>query len=233
MESKANDVYHMQNERDQAELLRCVSFNTYVLAEGSNANTIKTQTNTVVFTINGVFCSKAPLDNIAMTACVAQAINKRCRYLISIDVNGAVTITKGTEVRVLTTGAIATLSWDSLNKKLKDSASSLGSFKAGDKILVSGFTYAANNGIFSVERVDKDGAFLIVSENRMVDEIEGDSVTVLISSPLPDLPYGQAPMGSMTIITGTTAFTVGTNDITSDIGTGSVAFANFGIMPLE
>ena len=238
MESKANDVYRMQNERDQAEVLRCMAFQSFLLAEGTNDKTIKTQTNTPNYVINGVFATKAPADNIAMTACVAQSVYTRCRYLVSINVSGTVKITKGTEVRILSTGAITTLSWDPTSKKLLDSAKSLGSFQGNlgtkDKILISGFTYAENNGIFSVERVAPDGSYLIVAENRMVEEDAGDSVTVLVSSPLPDLPYGEAPMGSMTYITGSTTWTCGTDDITDDLGTGTaVAFVNFGIMPME
>lgn len=68
-----------------------------LLAEGTNANTIKT-TNAVTYTINGVNYTKAATDNIAMTACAQQATDTYCLYLVSIQADGDVVITKGTEV---------------------------------------------------------------------------------------------------------------------------------------
>lgn len=68
-----------------------------LLAEGTNANTIKT-TNAVTFTIAGVNYTKAATDNIAMTALAAQADLTYCLYLVSIQADGDVVITKGTEV---------------------------------------------------------------------------------------------------------------------------------------
>ena len=41
--------------------------------------------------------TKAATNNIAMTACSAQAISTFCYYLVSIDRNGNVTVTKGTD----------------------------------------------------------------------------------------------------------------------------------------
>lgn len=68
-----------------------------LIAEGTNANTIKT-TNAITFRIAGVNYTKAATDNIAMTACAQQADNTYCLYLVSIQADGDVVITKGTEV---------------------------------------------------------------------------------------------------------------------------------------
>jgi len=67
-----------------------------VLAEGTNAATIKT-TAAVDFVISGLAYSKAATDNITVTACAAQADLTSCMYLITIDAAGTVTTTKGTE----------------------------------------------------------------------------------------------------------------------------------------
>lgn len=80
----------------RAQLLnRCVQ--ACGLAEGTNANTIKT-VNAVSFSINGQLYTKAATDNIAMTAAAQQAVSTYCLYLVSIDSAGAVTVTKGTSV---------------------------------------------------------------------------------------------------------------------------------------
>lgn len=66
------------------------------LAEGTNANTIKTS-NAVSYSINGQLYYKAATDNIAMTACAAQADLTACYYLVTINASGTVKITKGTD----------------------------------------------------------------------------------------------------------------------------------------
>lgn len=77
------------------------------LAEGTNANTIKT-VQAIDFVINGIMYSKAATDNIAMTACAAQAVLTTCLYLITINASGTVKITKGTEVltRLVANGVV-------------------------------------------------------------------------------------------------------------------------------
>lgn len=67
------------------------------LAEGTNSATLKTQT-AIDYCIDGIIYEKGVTDNIAMTACDAQAINTNCLYLVSIDSSGTVTVTKGDEV---------------------------------------------------------------------------------------------------------------------------------------
>lgn len=66
------------------------------LAEGTNANTIKTA-NIVHYRIGGQAYVKAATDNIAMTACSAQGADTTCYYLITINAAGTVKITKGTD----------------------------------------------------------------------------------------------------------------------------------------
>jgi hypothetical protein len=231
--ARFNDEIKTQGLRDILQGLKTMAFVSGLWAEATNVNKIKTVTNTISYMIDGVLYTKSPTDDIVPTTCAIQPAAKRCRYLITLNAAGTVTVTKGTQVDSLTTGAIATLAWDAVQKKLVSSANSLSSFKAKDLILVSGFTSLENNGVFTVEEVGPLGAWIKVRENGMVDEVEGDNVTVLRESPLPECPAKQCPSGIMTITTGTTSFTVGTQDITNDIGTGSVAFTNIGAMPTE
>lgn len=69
------------------------------LAEGTNANTIKT-VQAIDYLISGLLYSKAATDNIAMTAAAVQAAGTTAVYLITIDVNGTVTITKGDQATI-------------------------------------------------------------------------------------------------------------------------------------
>jgi hypothetical protein len=230
---RVNEAVQNAGLREVIQSLKNMSFTSAIWAEGTNDSTIKTTTNTVVYMIDGVLCSKSPTDNIAPTVCASQPAGKRCRYLITMNASGTVLVTKGTEVTSLTTGAIATLAWNAVEKKLVSSANSLASFNAKDLILVSGFTSLENNGVFHVDEVDVNGAWLKVRENGIVDEVEGDSVTVLRESPLPECPVKQCASGILTVTTGATAFIVGTDDITGDIGTGSTAFTQIGAMPTE
>ena len=71
------------------------------LAEGSNANTIKTAAPNGAgtdFSIDGILYHKADTDNIAMTALPVQAAVTKCLYCVQIDADGAVSLKKGTEV---------------------------------------------------------------------------------------------------------------------------------------
>jgi hypothetical protein len=49
----------------------------------------------------------------------------------------------------------------------------------------------------------------------------------------PVLPADSAPVGKIKITTGTTAFTVGVDDLTTDIGTGAVAYADLFAVPTK
>lgn len=66
------------------------------IAEGTNAATIKIQ-NAIRYNLWGTYYDKAVTDSIAMTACAAQAAERYCFYLVSINAAGTVTVTKGTE----------------------------------------------------------------------------------------------------------------------------------------
>lgn len=221
-----------QTLRDIVQGLKNISLSDGNWTEGTNDHTIKNTSN-ITYMIDGVIKLKSATDNITATTCVVQAVGKRCRYLISMNAAGTVTVTKGAEVTSLTTGGVATLAWDAVEKKLMDSTSLLGSFKAGDLINVSGFTQNENNGTFTVEVVDPNGGWIQVRENCMISEVEGDTVTVLRESALPNCPAKQAASGIMIVTTGTTTFTVGTQDITADIGTGSISFVDIGLMPTD
>lgn len=232
-QARFNDEIKTQGLRDILQGLKTMAFDSGLWAEGTNDSTIKTVTNTISYMIDGVLCTKAPTDNIAPTVCAIQAAATRCRYLITLDVSGNVTVTKGTQVGSLTTGALTTLAWNAIEKKLTSSANSLSSFKAKDLILVSGFTSLENNGVFTVEEVGPLGAWIKVRENGMVEEVAGDSVTVLRESPLPECPVKQCPSAILTITTVAGTFTVGTDDITTDAASATIAFTNIGAMPTE
>jgi hypothetical protein len=76
------------------------------LAEGTNAHTLKIAAD-CTYSINGIDYTKDAADNIAMTACVEQAINTYCYYLVSINKTGSVTVTKGTSAATSADAAIA------------------------------------------------------------------------------------------------------------------------------
>ena len=65
------------------------------LAAGTNTGTFKTA-NTLTFTNNGVFKSKAATDNLAFsTGHTALAANQACLFGVWIDTSGNVTTTQG------------------------------------------------------------------------------------------------------------------------------------------
>lgn len=64
------------------------------LAEGTNANTFKTA-NTLTFTNNGVFKSKAATDNLAFSTGIALAASQACLFAVWISSGGTVTTTQG------------------------------------------------------------------------------------------------------------------------------------------
>jgi len=66
------------------------------LAEGTNANTIKTVAATN-YAINGLMYTKAVTDNIAMTAAATQPELTTCLYVVGANAAGTVSIVKGIE----------------------------------------------------------------------------------------------------------------------------------------
>ena len=84
------------NHQELRNFLGNMCFGAAGLAEGTNANTIKT-TNAIHYAIGGKNYYKAATDNVAMTACAAQAANTTCLYVITINSSGTVKITKGTD----------------------------------------------------------------------------------------------------------------------------------------
>lgn len=64
------------------------------LAEGTNSATFKT-VNTLTFTNNGVFKSKAATDNLALSAGTALAASQACLFAVWINTSGTVTTTQG------------------------------------------------------------------------------------------------------------------------------------------
>lgn len=65
------------------------------LAEGTNANTYKT-TNTLAYTINGVFKSKSATDNVAFTSGIGTVPpSSAALYAVWIDTSGNLSNTRG------------------------------------------------------------------------------------------------------------------------------------------
>jgi len=103
---KISDAVVHQPLRDVLIGLLNVSSGVPILAEGTNANTIKT-TGTITYAINGIpQTAYAGTDNVAMTACAAQAVSTFCKYLVSINAAGTVLTTKGNDAA---TAALALL----------------------------------------------------------------------------------------------------------------------------
>jgi hypothetical protein len=71
--------------------------------------------------------------------------------------------------------AETTISASTTDDSFNDSASGFSGLKAGDKIVVLGFTESDNNGIFTV--VSMTGAKIVVEEN-LVTEVAGDNITI-------------------------------------------------------
>lgn len=104
-----------------------------------------------------------------------------------------------------TTGAVIVIAADEdagVSKFVRSTGSFVtDGFKVGDPVTVSGFTTAANNGLFvvvavtalelTVEHFDEDGA--------LVDEAEGDSVTILVSGKKTYIPTSSHTDKSYTI----------------------------------
>jgi hypothetical protein len=101
------------------------------LAEGTNAGTIKT-TAATDFNINGYTYTKAATDNITVTAGAAQADLTTCLYLVTIETDGDVVVTKGTEQ---ITGSGKDLLWPAI----PDNSAVLGAIK----VVTSGATFTA------------------------------------------------------------------------------------------
>ena len=235
MESKLKNAIQDQQLRDMIRGMKCYGLGSFTIAEGTNDATIKTTSGNGLtatpYVIDGCYYTKATTDNVTATACDEQAVSTRCRYLISINKGGTITTTKGTEVTSVTTGSITTVAVDAPTRRYTSTAASFTSFQAKMMVNITGFTYDGNNGIFRISAVDTAGYWFEVEEGRQVTEASGDSVTILRESELPDLPIAQCPCAILIITTGTTTFTVGTDDITGDIGTGSASFVQVTEMP--
>lgn len=87
---------------------------------------------------------------------------------------------RGTWTAGVTTGAVATIAADQGDRTFTRSIGSFVSdgFKVGDLINVSGFTEAANNGRHLVSAVS--ATVLTTTTTTLVDEVEGDTVTILV-----------------------------------------------------
>lgn len=84
------------------------------LAEGTNANTIKTVAPNgagVDFAIDGIGYHYADTDNIAVTAHGVQAISTSCLYLVQINAAGTVSTKKGNEELTADLGVSRSLQW--------------------------------------------------------------------------------------------------------------------------
>ena len=64
------------------------------LAEGTNSATFKT-VNTLTYTSNGIFKSKAATDNLTLTAGTALAVSQACLFAVWITAGGTVSTSQG------------------------------------------------------------------------------------------------------------------------------------------
>ena len=64
------------------------------LAEGTNSATFKT-VNTLTYTSNGIFKSKAATDNLTLTAGTALAVSQACLFAVWITASGTVSTSQG------------------------------------------------------------------------------------------------------------------------------------------
>ncbi|MBZ0158400.1 MAG: hypothetical protein K8I29_19555 [Alphaproteobacteria bacterium] len=110
--TKISDAAQHQPMRDVLKLILNRCFGAAGLAEGTNAATIKTA-NAVTYCINGKVYSKAGTDNIAITAAAAQSAETFCKYLVSINAGGTVTVTKGEEAATSAAALLPELPADS------------------------------------------------------------------------------------------------------------------------
>lgn len=90
-------------------------------------------------------------------------------------------VLRGTWTAGVTTGAVAVIAADQSSQTFTRSTGSFVSngFKVGDVINVSGFTDPANNGRHLITAVE--ALILTVSTATLVDEAEGDSVTIAVA----------------------------------------------------
>lgn len=218
MEKMTNAVYD-QGYRDVIRSLTCVALGDFQVEITSPATQIKVTANNSLtampFLVDGSYYEKATTDTIDVTACATQAIGTRCRYLHSINKDGTITTTKGTEVVSATTGSIAIVSVNADNCRYTSTAASFTSFKVNDYVNITGFSYQGNNGVFRIKAIDVNGYWFEVTESRAVTEALGDSVTIIRESKLPDCPLAQAPISVMLVTTTSAVFTAGTTALTT------------------
>jgi hypothetical protein len=233
MESKLKNAVFTQEMIDQIRALKCYALGDFGITQYSTTADISCTAHTsdtvVAYVIDGNYyttgCATSPAQ-IDATTCVVQAAGTRCRYLASIDKAGVVTVTKGTEVASVTTGAITTVSVTAADKKYNSTAASFLSFKVGMQVNITGFTSHENNGVFFIEAVDPAGKWIQVRQGRQIDEAAGDSVTIIRESELPDLPIAQAPISSIIVTTTNATFTMGTTSLS-----GMASFVKLCAMP--
>ena len=73
-----------------------INFGKAILAEGTDAATFKTTTNTIVYTVDAVQYTKAPTDNLPFSSGhTALAASQVCLFAVWLDTAGAVTTTQG------------------------------------------------------------------------------------------------------------------------------------------
>jgi hypothetical protein len=104
-----------------------------------------------------------------------------CRLALSAYAPTYALNAKVIQVREVYLGASVkgtTFSWTASTRTLADSGSGFltAGFEAGQTILVTGFTTAANNGLFTIESVVAGS--IVVAETTMSNEIAGDTVTI-------------------------------------------------------
>jgi hypothetical protein len=105
----------------------------------------------------------------------------------------------------VTTGAIATIAADEdtgTSKYIRSAGSFVtDGFKVGDVVVVSGFTTAANNGLFVVVGVTATELTIehFSETGALVDEVEGDTVTIAVKGKKTLVPQSNHTNDSFTV----------------------------------
>lgn len=105
----------------------------------------------------------------------------------------------------VTTGAIATIAADEdtgTSKYIRSAGSFVtDGFKVGDVVVVSGFTTAANNGLFVVVGVTATELTIehFSETGALVDEVEGDTVTIAVKGKKTLVPQSSHTNDSFTV----------------------------------
>lgn len=224
-----------------------------LVAEGTNANTLKT-TNAAQYTIGGQVFTKAATDNLAFStiktngaAVDAVPVGSHCFYLVQINAAGAVTTVQGElnggipvpdyvgvkPTVVATVAAPITLSVTGADI-IKVNKTAHG-FNVGDRIAFNGLSqsgHQALNGVpvYVTRRIDADNFEIDIAASKIPLWAIGMSYTA--NAQMRMLSAGLCPLGVIRVAPATAAFTPGSSDLGA-AGMNPVYWDIFGGVPFD